>query len=200
LNKMDMTAIILAGGKSSRMKSNKALLPVSGIKLIEKLTASLKAFFDEIIISTNSENDYSFLSYKQVIDEGPDQGPLMGILTGLKASNNLTNFVIACDIPEIDIFPLKIMSDQAKFFDLVVPISDNGRYEPLYAFYNKRLIPEIEHMLGKGIRKVTELYKKCQPKLFPMKTIKSYYNLNTKTDYFKYITKPANTNSLNLRK
>lgn len=188
-----MSAVILAGGRSLRMEEDKSLLMVSGLRLIEKIARDLEPYFREIIISANREtrDRYSFLPFRAAADNNPGQGPLRGILTGLRASLNPVNFVIACDIPEINIpFLQKMMTftftDQ---YDIVTPVTAEGKYEPLFAFYHKRLIPSIETLLEKGVRKVIELFPMHRVKYIPMEGDGRnwYYNLNTIEDYRRYI-------------
>jgi molybdopterin-guanine dinucleotide biosynthesis protein A len=185
-----MSAIVLAGGMSTRMKQQKALLPVSpGVTLIQKVAQNIDPYFDEIIISSNLKEEIGFLPYKVVKDEEKGQGPLMGILSGLKASENEVNFVIACDIPEIHLPFLKKMILHTKENDIVVPISDVDKYEPLFAFYKKSLIPKIEELLKKKIRKVIELFSICRTSYIPLSRNGWYYNLNTIENYEEYIRK-----------
>jgi len=185
-----MTAIILAGGKSSRMKTDKALLPVGGIPLIRQIAVNLGNLFDEILISTGMMDDHpgfrGSLPYPVTIDLQPDQGPLMGILCGLLASSNPVNFVIACDIPEIDPAFIDDMKPYTKSFEIVMPVSGENHYEPLFAFYNRSLIPRIEDLLNQGRRKILELFPLSTVKYVPMKPGEWYFNLNTEEDYRRY--------------
>ena len=182
-----MSAIILAGGNSKRMNGNKAFLPVYGIKLIERVAANMEPYFEEIIISAHSEKMFEFLSYRVVIDEQPDSGPLMGILSGLRASSRNINFVIACDIPEINLLYIKKMIVYVDKYDIVVPFLEANKYEPLFGFYNKNLILVIEDMLDQKIRKISELFFRCRTKYVPFENNGWYHNLNTMEDYYKYI-------------
>jgi len=188
-----MTAIILAGGKSQRMSENKALLPVSGQPLIAKLGKTLEILFQEIIISAQSTELFTFLPYPVVLDLEPDQGPLMGILSGLKASTNPVNFVIACDIPEIDFSFLKQMASFVSDYEIVVPVTGKEKYEPLFAFYNKGVVHRIESLLKREIRKIIELYPLSTVKTIPLNDSTWFYNLNNREDYIRYLeNKPAN--------
>jgi molybdopterin-guanine dinucleotide biosynthesis protein A len=186
-----MSAIILAGGRSLRMEEDKSLLMVSGLRLIEKIARDMEPYFREIIISANREtmSRYSFLPYQVVVDKEPGQGPLRGILSGLQASAYPVNFVIACDIPEINGPFLEKMikltlSDQ---YDIVAPVTAEGKFEPLFAFYHRRLIPAIESLLQQGVRKVIELFPLCPVKCIPLEGRDWYYNLNTNADYLRYL-------------
>ena len=192
-NKIDANAIILAGGKSSRMGmgEDKALLKIAGFRIIEKVCCELQPYFHEIIISTCAETlkNYAFLPYHKAVDHQMNQGPLMGILSGLQISSHSVNFVIACDIPEIDFSFLRKMANFTYDYDIVVPFSDNEKYEPLFAFYHKGLIPKIEGLLNAGIRKIIELFSLCRVKYIPMDGEGWYYNLNTPDDYKQYLNR-----------
>ena len=185
----DKSAVILAGGKGTRMKGEKAFLSVSGEKLIEKVARNLEPYFGEIIISARSKEMFDFLHYDVVVDVKPGCGPLMGILSALRFSANPVNFVIACDIPEIDIGFLEEMASFTADYDIAVPTSGEHRFEPLFAFYNKSVIPVIEDLLEQGLRKINRLFPKCRTKYIPLKNSGWYYNLNTVDDYRNYLEK-----------
>jgi molybdopterin-guanine dinucleotide biosynthesis protein A len=185
----DKSAVILAGGKGTRMKGEKAFLPVSGVKLIEKVARNLEPYFGEILISARSKEMFDFLPFPIAVDEQPGCGPLMGILSTLRVSRTPINFVIACDIPEIDIDFIETMAPFTGAYDIVVPTSGENKFEPLFAFYNKNLIPVIEDLLARGIRKINRLYSKCRTKYIPFKNDGWYHNLNTKEDYRDYLSK-----------
>jgi molybdopterin-guanine dinucleotide biosynthesis protein A len=199
-NKIDANVVILAGGKSSRMgiKEDKALLKIAGFHLIEKISGELRPYFHEIIISAGAESlqNYAFLPYRKAIDHQVGQGPLMGILSGLRVSGRAINFVIACDIPEIDFPFIREMAEFTGDYDIVVPFTGNEKYEPLFAFYHKGLIPKIEELLSGGTRKIIELFSHCRVKYVPMDGKDWYYNLNTPDDYEQYLNRYKKKNTL----
>lgn len=96
------TAIILAGGKSSRMGFDKQFLVINEKRLILDIAKKLKKHFKEIIIVTNKKEYYKDLGYKVVEDEIKGMGPLAGISVGLKNSSSLYAYIIACDMPILD--------------------------------------------------------------------------------------------------
>ena len=96
---MKAGAIILSGGKSSRMGTNKALLPFKEKTNIERIRDELRSLFDDIILVTNDPESYEFLKIKTVSDKYPGKGPLAGVHAGLMASNYEENIVVACDMP-----------------------------------------------------------------------------------------------------
>lgn len=183
------TAIILAGGSSSRMKKDKALLPISGTRLIEIVAENLKPFFSEIIISARSVKEYQFLPYKSVADKEPGHGPLMGIMCGLEASTNQINFVIATDIPEINTAFLEELISYTRDYEIVVPVTPSSHYEPLFAFYKKSLIQRIQTLLDNHVRQIYQLYPQATLKKVPLKSTDWLHNLNTTSDYQSYLKK-----------
>lgn len=181
------SAIILAGGRSTRMQKDKALLPVYGTPLIEHVARNIQRYFDEIIISTQVDNTYPFLPFPVVVDRSEGQGPLMGILCGLEASSNPVNFVIACDIPEVNpsfLFQLMQYTDD---YEIVVPITQDNKFEPLFAFYNRSVIPCIRGLLARGIRKILDIYPIARSKTVVMPGNDWFFNLNTFDDYSHYL-------------
>jgi molybdopterin-guanine dinucleotide biosynthesis protein A len=187
MDKSERAAIILAGGKSARMKMDKALLPVSGVPLIIKISRLLEPHFNEIIICADSASKYDFLPYRVVADEEPGQGPLMGILSGLRASTRSVNFVMACDIPQIDISFIEQMSSYADRYDIVVPLTRGSLPEPLFAFYKRAVIPAIEDLLKNGVRKIINLYDRRPTKFVRMENSDWLRNLNTNEEYQQYL-------------
>ena len=95
----DVTGIILAGGKSSRMGENKALMKLGEQTVIERVVDLMSGLFPEVILSTNSPEEYEFLGLPMYRDEFVHRGPLAGIHSGLKNSKTDQNFIISCDIP-----------------------------------------------------------------------------------------------------
>ena len=182
-----MSAIILAGGKSARMKENKALLPIQGVPLIQKIGRNLEHHFQEIIVSAQSSELFDFLPYRVVKDEQPGQGPLMGVLCGLEASSNPINFVIACDIPEIDVPFLDRMMGYTNQYEIVVPLSGENKYEPLFFFFFKSVISRIKDLLKQQIRQINKLFPLTKTKYIPLENTGWYYNLNSSEDYRRYI-------------
>lgn len=182
-----MGAIILAGGSSSRMKTDKALLKVGGVTLLEKIARELEPRFAEIIISMNPRQELDFPSYTRVTDDRPGQGPMMGVLAGLRAARRPVNFVIACDIPEINFDFLRRMIPFTEDHDVVVPVTADNKLEPLFAFYHRRVIPRMESLLDRGIRKIIDVFPLCRTKYVPLENANWFRNLNTNEDYRSYI-------------
>ena len=182
-----VSAIILAGGQSRRMQREKSLLPVNGRTLIESVIAQIGPHFREIIISTAAKEKFAFLNLPLIKDEVPGQGPLMAILSALRVSNHAVNFILACDIPFIHIPFLQKILFLAKSHDIVVPRYRDGKFEPLFAAYNRGIIPVIEKQIKRGDRKISHLFRVCRTKFMAMDEQKWFRNLNTLKEYYDYL-------------
>lgn len=147
-----LTGIILAGGKSSRMGSDKGLLPFKGQSLIEYLVAEMKPFVENIIIVSNNLEGYDFLKGQdiQVIgDTIPGLGPLGGLTTGLELSTNQWNFVLSCDLPFFkgEIIGFMNYSVQSKKEASCLVPKAEGFFEPLCALYHKRTLKFLKSQI-----------------------------------------------------
>src|SRR3990167_1947192 len=120
-----INAIILAGGRNARMQGvDKAFLEVDGRPIISHIIDRLTPFVDQAIIVTNSPEKYVNFEARTVWDEIPDKGPLMGIYSGLKASSSEYNFVVACDMPFVNIALVGYIIDMKDGYDIIVPKID----------------------------------------------------------------------------
>ncbi|MEQ8171915.1 MAG: molybdenum cofactor guanylyltransferase [Candidatus Eremiobacterota bacterium] len=186
INREPCTAIVLAGGKSNRMGTDKALLPIRGTTLIETIINQIKNLFSEIIISASEKGKYEFLNYRVITDERQGEGPLVAILSCIRASTNRINFVTACDTPDMNINFIKKLLYEGETFDIVVPKYKDGRYEALLAVYTKNIIPVIEEELQKKSRKISRIFTRCKTRYVEMDNETWYKNLNTMEDYSSY--------------
>lgn len=181
------TAIVLAGGKSSRMGEDKSLLPVNGKPLIASIVDQLRDRFDEIIIGANDPEKYAFLKLPVVTDIEKGRGPLMGIYSCLKASSNEVNFITACDIPVMNTTLIGDMIQLAEGVDMVLPVGAENKYEPLFAVYNKSVIPCAETVLSNHCRRIIELLNFAKVRFINFDNSNWYKNLNQKSDYLNFI-------------
>ncbi len=182
-----VSAIILAGGQSRRMQREKSLLPINGRTLIERIIIQIAPHFDEIIVSTAAKEKFAFLDLPTVEDEKLGHGPLMAIMSALRVSNHAVNFVLACDIPFIHIPFMKKILLCAKAQDIVVPQYRDGKFEPLFAAYNRRIIPLIEKQIENGDCKISSLFPLCRTIFVAMDDQKWFRNLNTMKEYHDYL-------------
>lgn len=178
------TAIIVAGGTSGRMGTDKRMLPVRGRPMIEHICRQLRGTFDEVLVSGNDRERLGFLGVKVVPDEVTGQGPLMGIASALRASANELNFVVACDVVQIELPLVRRMLAESQDSDLVIPTADDGKYEPLFAVYRKRTLPAINEVLRAGRRKISDVFPRCRVKHIELGA--ELMNLNTMQEYERF--------------
>ena len=144
----DITGIILAGGKSSRMGQNKSLMQIDGVTLIERTVALMKDLFPLLLLSTNSHSEYEFLNLEMVQDIVANVGPLAGIYSSLQASKTELNFIISCDMPLLT----KDMVDYIITYLPDAPIKvakADGFVQQLCGLYSRAVIPKIEEIIAK---------------------------------------------------
>lgn len=183
----NVTAVVLAGGKSSRMKGiDKSMLPVSGVPMIQHIVQQLELPFTEIIIGAGDTENYRFLGHRIVPDEEEGCGPLMGIYSCLRASGSDLNFVTACDIPDISISFISDMIELCVGADIVIPRIGIDNYEPLHAIYRKSVIPVVEDLLKEGKFKISGLFGKVKARFIPFSDNAWYHNINYIEDYRNY--------------
>lgn len=156
------TAIILAGGKSSRMGFDKQFLKLRDRYMIEIIAERLEKLFNEIIIVTGRPEAYKKYGFKLVEDEVRDFGPLAGIHVGLKNSGSMHNYIVACDMPFIDPEYVRYMMELIRLhrYEVDGVITRLGDWiEPFNAFYSKSLIGRIEENMRDGKRQINMLLK-----------------------------------------
>jgi molybdopterin-guanine dinucleotide biosynthesis protein A len=185
--KMDATAIIMAGGKSRRMGRNKSMLVVNGEPVIKHIFKQLRPHFSQVLVSSDDVSRYNFLDVQVVPDEDTGKGPLMGIASALRVSANEVNFVIACDIPQVDISFVRQMVRESKGFDAVVPQTGPSRYEPLFAVYKKSTLAAIDKAIASGNYRIIEPLKFCKVNYINLAYGQQLRNLNTMKDYQEFV-------------
>jgi molybdopterin-guanine dinucleotide biosynthesis protein A len=184
--KEDATAIIMAGGNSSRMGVDKSMLPIGGRPIVERVYEQLFSSFKQILISSNNKGKLGFLGAEVVPDKITGQGPLMGIASALEASENEINFVVACDIPDIKMTFVRRMLCEAQKADIVIPTTADDKIEPLFAVYRKSVLGAINEVLSSGGRKISDIFAKCRVKYIELDENSRLLNINTQKEYEEF--------------
>lgn len=151
-----IAGFILAGGESSRMGRDKALLELGGAPLIARAARLVESVAGSPTIVGSPER-LGALGWKTIPDDSPGSGPLGGIATALRATEAEWNLVVACDLPYLTREWLEFLVGRAlaSDADVVLPMNERGA-EPLCAVYSKRCDPVIRASLDCGTRKVTD--------------------------------------------
>lgn len=186
MTKKNITGIILVGGKSSRMGSDKGIVKLNGKTFIEHILEAILPNVNEVLIIANNDN-YNNLGYKVIKDKIKDCGPLGGIYTGLMNSKTENNIVVSCDIPFINSDLVKYIIENTSNADITVPVY-KGNIEPLCAVYTKRTSDQIHNLIMNKDLKIQNILKYFITKeLFITKmqkfyTDKLFVNINTREE------------------
>ena len=178
---MSVTAIILSGGKSSRMGEDKGLMLFEGKSMIEHIIKTVKPLVKDIIIISNN-NEYTQFGYHVFKDIIKDKGPLAGILTGLEQSTTSKNLVLSCDTPFINEELIKLVLSYNDY-DVVIPEKENRTHQ-LIGVYDKSCIAIIKEELANNRLKIKLVINKLDFKIVDVNHIDArvFHNINTKED------------------
>jgi len=186
-----LTAIILAGGKSSRIGSDKdkAILKLNGKRLIDIVISKLKHIVGDNIIIVGPPEKYP--SYEQVVSDLFNQrGLLVGLYSGLRASASRYNLVVGCDMPFLKVELLQYMRDMIDSNDIIIPRYAKSYVEPLCAIYSKDCLEVMKRNIEAGILSIRRIFPYLKVKYIEEKEIKrvdpklnSFFNINFKEDF-----------------
>ncbi|EHJ01717.1 Molybdopterin-guanine dinucleotide biosynthesis protein A [Clostridium sp. DL-VIII] len=188
------TAVILAGGKSSRMGFDKQFLRVNEVRVMEKLIHELSKEFEDIIIVTNKPEDYKKDGVRIISDEIKEFGPLSGIHVGIKQSKSRYVYFIACDMPNVNLDYIRYMKKVLTNSKANACIAKReGKLEPFNAFYSVDILPEVEKLITLNKRSIAGLIDIIEPLFIEENVLKKYdysfdmfMNLNSKEDLKGY--------------
>ncbi len=195
-----ITAILLAGGRSRRMGGrNKAFLEIDGKKIIQRELEILEGLFKEIIVITNTFDQYDFLEKPMFSDIKPGFGSLGGLYTGLVKCSREYGFVVPCDMPFLNERVINYICERSLGHDVTVPRIDE-HFEPLHAVYSRRCAPLMEVLMSHGDLKIIDLFgdvdvleidqdelRRIDPEL------KFILNVNSPTDFTSAVNMSKNT-------
>ena len=198
-----LTVAIQAGGQSTRMGEDKALKSFLGRPLIQRVVDRMLPIADEIIVTTNHPDDYTFLNtstlpsvavqrLRLVPDIKPGRGALGGLYTALFSARQPVVAVVACDMPFASPSLLEaayrlLVEEDA---DVVIPRSDEG-YEPIHAIYRRAAcVPAIESAIEADQWKMIAWFPKVKVRALTPEEIRLYdpsglafLNLNTPEEF-----------------
>ena len=163
ISKNNITGVILAGGKSSRMGTDKGFLNLHGIPFAKySIEAVAPLVYETVIVSNNT--DYDVFKLKRHEDIIKDAGPLAGIYTALNQTNTDFILVLSCDIPLIKTEILEELINAGTNDYDVIQLVSKGRSMPLIALYHRRCEQKFYKLLQNGERKIGVALKNCRVK------------------------------------
>jgi molybdopterin-guanine dinucleotide biosynthesis protein A len=184
--------IILAGGQSKRMGTNKALLRVEpgGLTLIEKVVAALGEVSAEVQLVTNQAATYTWLGLPIIADNYQVGASLTGLEAGLAASHYEYNLVVACDMPYLNPALLRSLVKRPRNYEVLVPVNSENQPETLCAIYSQSCLSVIRERLEQGNYKMAGWLAEVRTVFIPVSELKEYdpilrsfINLNTPEEF-----------------
>ena len=180
ISKTNITGIILSGGKSSRMGTDKGFLKLKGKTFIEHSIEALKPLVSETIIISNNKAHDAF-NLKRYEDAIKDTGPLAGVYTGLKHSKTDYNLVLSCDIPLINTEVLTLLIEAIDDTSEVIQIETNNKTSPLIAVYKSSCASKFYKLLVEGERRLRYAVDQCKVKHVKLNSEIGIYTSNINT-------------------
>ena len=175
-SKCMVSGIILAGGLSTRLGRDKSVEPIANQTLLSRIHEKLSQITNDITVVVNTKQKAEKIpipNVEIVLDLYPDCGSLGGMFTGLTYAKQEWGFVVACDMPFINIQLIEKMMELRANHDAVVPYL-NDFPEPTHALYSKKCLPHIEKYLKNNQLKISNFFKDVHINKIPAEIIKTY--------------------------
>ena len=182
---LDIPCVIFAGGKSSRMGEDKALLPFANFTTLTEFQHSrLSKIFSSVYISCKDKTKFNFeANYIRDIQTKEIHAPTIGFISVFKELKDDSFFAISVDAPFIDEETiLKLISSDSKTVDATVAKTEGGT-QPLCGIYHRSLVPSFDKMLKEDTHKLTYLLKNAQTNYVTFKNDDTFLNLNHPHEY-----------------
>lgn len=190
---IDVTCLILCGGRSKRMGRPKAFLPYGGTTMVNHILSTVRDLFAETFLVANEPESFEDFDVDVVKDILPYRGPLGGILSGLLVSQHSHAFVVACDMPLIDPKVVREMCSKRNEHDVIVASHEDG-IEPLLGVYSKNCIRPLEESLFNGDLSLRDFLSGLSSSTYEIddgesRNLPCYFNVNTPQDYSRLVTR-----------
>lgn len=184
----EISAVVLAGGKSQRLGMDKSLLVLDGEWLLQRIVSQLATLSSDVLVVATDGEKLASLRVPIIPDACPGMGPLGGIYSGLRAMRFERGLFVACDMPFLNLPLLRYMIQLSPQFDVVIPrVGD--KTEPLHAVYSKACLQPIADLLDRGQRRVIHFFDCVRVRYVEADEIEvfdpdhlSFLNINTPSD------------------
>ncbi|WP_396600841.1 molybdenum cofactor guanylyltransferase [Algibacter sp. R77976] len=183
IDKKNITGIILAGGKSSRMGTDKGFLLLNNKQFVQYSIDALTPLVSEIIIVSDN-SDYDVFGFKRIADITKNAGPVAGICSGLEASTTDYNLILSCDIPLIKSQILEKLIKSIDDTSQIIQVESKGKSMPLIALYKKEVANTFNTFLQNDERRLRVAINSCKSKNIVLDEQDTFttINVNTQTE------------------
>lgn len=185
MNLSAMPAVILTGGKSSRMGQPKHLIDVSGSPLWKRMVRKLQERFNTIAISCRADQVSDFKGHTCIIDQWPDIGPMGGIASALTHFENTEAvFVVSCDLPFFDVRVVDLLFEHHDRAQIAccAKLASNDFPDPLVAIWNRNALAAIMHAIDRGDYSLQRLLRAHPFQTASVEDERWLFNANTPED------------------
>lgn len=178
--------LVLAGGKSRRMGSDKALLLQDGETRLSRAVALLEAQLERVFVSTTAEqaDDAERSQFAQVVDRYADMGPVAGILSAMDSNADVSWLVLACDLPNVDRATIAHLLENfsAEHPATAYRSTSDGLPEPLCAIYRPEARAVIDSFVTAGMNCPRKILINSNTHLLQQPNPAALHNINTPED------------------
>ena len=184
----EVSAVVLAGGRSQRLGMDKSLLRFEGEWLLRRILSQMASLSDDLLVVANEGEKLASLRVPILSDARPGMGPLGGIYTGLQSMRCERGVFVACDMPLLNLPLLRYMVQLSPAYDVVIPhVGDET--EPLHAIYSKACLRPMAEVMDRGQRRVIHFFDRVRVRYVEADEIElfdpehlSFFNINTPAD------------------
>ncbi len=178
----DVTGVILAGGESSRMGADKALLTVDGVSFLARIGETVAGVTGDVVISAGEEGRYAAIGPRVIADRFRGCGPLAGIHAALSSIPTSRALVVSCDLPLVTPEACRRLLGADVDGDVIIARSDS-RLQPLLGVYHNTIIPPLERCLREGRYSVLDFLNEVCVTVLDFGAASWLVNVNTPGDY-----------------
>jgi molybdopterin-guanine dinucleotide biosynthesis protein A len=183
------TAVVLAGGESRRMKRDKMALPYGRTSLLASAVGRFSEYFDTVYLSVADAGKYPEIGAARIADIYKGCGPMGGLHAALSMTGDEGIFLTAADLPYADPRAALKLIELCRDADVCVTADSRDRYEPLFGYYKKSILPQVENALRAGDYKLAALIDRVRLRLVTPEELgalwqeKLLFNVNYPEDY-----------------
>ena len=196
MTRQPLSAAVLAGGQSTRMGTDKALLPLTaaGKPMLQLVLGRLRGVSEDLLVIASGRSGYDQFGARVVPDVEEGGGALAGIHSALTHAMHDYCLVVACDMPFLSPGVLELMASERRDYDVLVPLlpgtsrqrADGLVYQTLHAIYGKRCMEAIESELAADKRQVVGFFSRVNVRTLGAEDIlevdpdlRSFFNANS---------------------